>query len=168
MHRATQSVVSLGLTGLLLLNTGCASIVSGTNKKVNVVTNPEGAKFTVVDEKGKVVAEGVTPQIVKLKTGKAYFASKRYTLTFDLQGHQAATARLNSTFNGWYVGNLLFGGLLGLLIVDPLSGAVYTLQKEVVVDLAKSVTLNAEPGELHVLDISQIPEPLRPRLIRVN
>jgi hypothetical protein len=30
------------------------------------------------------------------------------------------------------------------------------------------VTLNAEPGELHVLDTSQIPEPLRPRLIRVN
>ena len=26
--------------------------------------------------------------------------------------------------NGWYIGNILFGGLIGFLIVDPLTGAM--------------------------------------------
>lgn len=29
--------------------------------------------------------------------------------------------------NGWYIGNLLFGGIIGLLIVDPATGAMWTL-----------------------------------------
>jgi hypothetical protein len=29
--------------------------------------------------------------------------------------------------DGWYIGNILFGGLIGILIVDPLTGAMWKL-----------------------------------------
>jgi hypothetical protein len=37
---------------------------------------------------------------------------------------------LDSTLSGWYFGNILIGGLIGLLIVDPLTGAMYDLEPE--------------------------------------
>ena len=39
-------------------------------------------------------------------------------------------------WDGWYIGgNILVGGLIGWFIVDPLTGAMYTLPKEVNADL---------------------------------
>ena len=32
--------------------------------------------------------------------------------------------------NGWYFGNVVFGGLLGIVIVDPLTGAMWTLRPD--------------------------------------
>lgn len=29
--------------------------------------------------------------------------------------------------NGWYIANIVFGGLVGFLIVDPATGAMYSL-----------------------------------------
>lgn len=29
--------------------------------------------------------------------------------------------------DGWYVGNIIFGGLIGLLLVDPITGAMWKL-----------------------------------------
>ena len=31
--------------------------------------------------------------------------------------------------NGWYIGNVVFGGLIGLLIVDPETGAMWRLDE---------------------------------------
>ena len=28
-------------------------------------------------------------------------------------------------FNGWYIGNILFGGLIGMIIVDPATGDMW-------------------------------------------
>ncbi len=32
--------------------------------------------------------------------------------------------------NGWYWGNFAIGGLIGFLIVDPLTGAMYRIKDE--------------------------------------
>jgi hypothetical protein len=32
--------------------------------------------------------------------------------------------------NGWYIDNNLFGGLIGMLIVDPITGAMYKLSPD--------------------------------------
>jgi hypothetical protein len=34
---------------------------------------------------------------------------------------------VDSELSGWYFGNLLFGGIIGLAIVDPISGKMWTL-----------------------------------------
>src|SRR5436305_14092712 len=37
---------------------------------------------------------------------------------------------VHATINGWYFGNLAFGGVIGMLVVDPLTGAMYTLEPD--------------------------------------
>lgn len=133
----------LTLCLMVALTSGCSSIVTGAKKKVQISSNPSGASFMVVDEKGKTVAEGITPQIVKLKTGKAYFRKKAYNVKLNLNGHEAADVDFKGAVSGWYFGNLLFGGLIGLFVVDPLTGAVYTLQEEVIVDLEPTPVLQS-------------------------
>jgi hypothetical protein len=148
--------------------TGCASIVSGRHKNVNFVSNPSGAKFTILDEKGEDVAVGVTPQTVNLRTGRAYFGTKKYTIRFERDGHAPEEVVLKSKFNGWYIGNILFGGLVGLLIVDPLTGAVYTLHKEMVVDLAQLPEESVREAGLRITNLSALPESLKQSLVRVD
>lgn len=48
--------------------------------------------------------------------------------------------------DGWYWGNILFGGLIGMLAVDPATGAMYKLPK------ATSAGLTLKPGEIAVVN----------------
>ena len=41
--------------------------------------------------------------------------------------YATAEVHLQSKVSRWYFGNLLFGGMLGLVIVDPSTGAMYNL-----------------------------------------
>ena len=43
-----------------------------------------------------------------------------------LEGYQNYETKLTKKFNGWYLGNIIFGGLIGL-IIDPITGAMYDL-----------------------------------------
>lgn len=154
--------------GFVCLGTGCASIVSGTHRKVTFNTDPTGAKVTIADMKGRIVSEGTTPYTIKLLKGKPYFTPKKYTLTFAKEGYWETKQDLKATVNGWYMGNLVFGGLLGLVIVDPLTGAMWTLPKDVHVSLnPKTAASSAEP-ELRVVHLEDIPITDRPKLVRIN
>ena len=46
------------------------------------------------------------------------------------EGFEKKTIQIESKTNGWYIGNLLFGSLIGFLIIDPLTGAMWTLVLE--------------------------------------
>ncbi|MGB3126362.1 MAG: hypothetical protein WBB95_21335 [Pseudomonas sp.] len=113
--------------GLVLALTGCASIVSDSKPKVGLYSLPTQANYVIKDSKGGVVGKGVTPGTAILETSRGYFKSQSYTVTFQKDGYTQTTVPLKSSVSGWYWGNLLIGGLIGMLIVDPLTGAMYTL-----------------------------------------
>jgi hypothetical protein len=134
--RARSKLFHCGLVlACLGLGSGCASVVSGKHREVTFRSKPEGAKITVSDTQGVTVAEGVTPFTAKLRKGKAYFAGQRYLLTFHKDGFCEARQELEGTVSSWYFGNLLFGGVVGFLVVDPHTGAMYTFPKEVSAEL---------------------------------
>lgn len=124
-------------TGLLLAAvaavslSGCASIVSKSQYNVAVSSLPEGAAFVIKDKSGVKVHRGVTPQTVTLSSGAGYFQGATYTVDFTKEGHQPAVETLDSSLNGWYWGNIVFGGLIGLLAVDPATGAMWKLDERV-------------------------------------
>ena len=70
----------LALAAALLLS-GCATIVGNETQLVRIDSLPQGARFTVQDERGYAVAQGFTPQTVELEksTGR-YFGKKHYLL----------------------------------------------------------------------------------------
>jgi hypothetical protein len=110
-----------------VLSSGCASIVHGGPRTVPVASNPPGAKVSIYDRDGKVVSQNTTPFIATLPTKYRYFAGQSYKLVFEKEGFRKTEVELRSTMSGWYWGNLVFGGLLGMLVVDPNTGAMYNL-----------------------------------------
>lgn len=134
--------IALRLIALLCvatLHTGCATIVSKKSFPVSFVSEPSGAKVEVKDNKGVVHFTGTTPATAELRGGNGYFTRGRYTVTTTKDGYTPATQQLTASMNGWYWGNLLFGGLIGMLIVDPVSGAMYEIDTQ-------TITLNMTPA----------------------
>ncbi|WDH25009.1 hypothetical protein [Pseudomonas chlororaphis] len=118
------------LTALMSLG-GCASIVSDSKPKVGVFASPRVTTFTITDSTGRVVRKGTTPAQVILETSRGYFKRESYTITFHREGYTDDVQKLRPTVSGWYWWNILLGGAIGMLIVDPLTGAMYTLPDDV-------------------------------------
>jgi hypothetical protein len=106
---------------------GCATIVHNGPRQISVASTPPGAKVSIYDRSNSLVQVGTTPFLATLPTKFAYFKGQDYRLVFELPEHATAEVHLQSTVSRWYFGNLLFGGLLGMVIIDPSTGAMFNL-----------------------------------------
>lgn len=120
---------NLILSAATVAITGCASIVSDANYPVSIQSSPAGANYEIANEAGMVVSSGVTPGQVTLKAGAGFFDGELYRISYKKDGYQDQVSMLDSELDGWYWGNILIGGLIGMLIVDPSTGAMYKLPK---------------------------------------
>ncbi|NQT53312.1 hypothetical protein HQ576_14740 [bacterium] len=110
---------------------GCASILSKTSRQIRIKSQPEKAEVAIFDDKtGEKIFTGATPTMVTLETGGGFFRGKRYTVRLSKAGYDDSEITVGSKLNGWYFGNFIFGGVPGLLIVDPLTGAMWTLSPQ--------------------------------------
>ena len=111
---------ALALTAILILSSGCASIVSDTEYPVTITSIPDDAALTIKNEKGIEIYNGKTPSIIILEASDGYFSKAHYTLEFQKDGYEKKTSTLVGNVDEWYTfGNIVFGGLIGYLIVDP-------------------------------------------------
>jgi hypothetical protein len=117
---------------------GCASIISKSTWPVIIKSIPDQASFVIINSKGETVHNGITPETVNLNSGLGYFEGAKYHIKLSKQGNQDAYSIIDSSLNGWYWGNILFGGIIGLLIIDPATGAMWELPETVSVDLKQS------------------------------
>lgn len=112
--------------GVALLS-GCATIFEGGTQPVTFNSTPDGAKLTVTNRAGEKIHAGTTPATLTLQRGAGFFKSEQYTVQIVKEGYAAKELVVTGAVNGWYVGNILFGGLIGILIIDPATGAMYDL-----------------------------------------
>ncbi len=75
---------------------------------------------------------------------------------------------VNFKVDGWYWGNIVFGGLIGWLIVDPATGAMYKLETEFVNETLAKSTASLEQSELRIYGLNQIPESWKEHLVEVT
>ena len=122
---------------LLLLLSGCSSIISKSEYSVAIDSSPSSSQFVITNEAGQRVHSGVTPASVTLKSSAGFFNGETYIVTFTKDGFAEKQFTINSSVDGWYFGNILFGGIIGMLIVDPATGAMYNLPDRVDVSLDK-------------------------------
>jgi hypothetical protein len=102
---------------------GCASIVSGKRQDVNIRSTPAGADVLIDGSVG-----GTTPMIANL------VRKDRHTIELKKEGYTTVTKATTRGFNWWYLGNLILGGIIGL-IIDPCTGAMFTVKpKDIYVD----------------------------------
>ncbi len=148
----------------------CASIVSETEYSVRINSSPEHSKFVVRNNKGEQIHSGITPSRIFLRSSRGYFVKANYTVTFMKNGYEDKTIEINSTLDGWYFGNILFGGLVGMLIVDPATGAMWALPHTQSASLTK-ITSTADSDlkqEFNIVSIDDILDADRARLIRIQ
>ena len=115
---------------------------------------------------------GTTPMTVTLKRGAGYFKAESYTVKVSKEGYTPKDITVTGSVNGWYVANILFGGLIGLLIVDPITGAMYDLTPETVNATLDAMNVKTSSNErsLTVVLAEQLPADAwkNARLIKTN
>lgn len=114
---------------------GCASIVGSKLHTVTFDTDPSPASLTIKDETGAVLYNGLSPHTMVVRGGAGYFQKAEYIMSAKTEGHKASARTVLPSISGWYWGNIVFGGLIGWFIVDPLTGAMYTLDNRYVLAL---------------------------------
>lgn len=118
---------------ILIAFSGCASIIKGGGPQaVNFKSEPTDAKLTVTDlRSGAVVSSIKTPNSVMLEKGSGYFKYGKYRVALEKEGYDKKEINIEGDANAWYVaGNLVFGGLIGWLIVDPATGAMWNINPD--------------------------------------
>lgn len=110
--------------GLFFSN--CASLLGGgTTQDIQISSSPSSAHVkverSVAMGRASVVWEGQTPATVNLKR------KHQYLVTISMDGYQNAELALEQGTNGWVWGNIVCGGLIGL-IIDFTNGAAKKLE----------------------------------------
>jgi len=127
----------------VFLFSSCASIVSKSTYPLSINSSPSNAKVSITDKKGKEIYLGNTPATVKLKAGAGFFSRAEYQVKFSSPGYDDKIVPITFKLDGWYFGNILFGGLLGMLIIDPATGAMWKIETEFLNEtLSKSTASN--------------------------
>ena len=152
-----------------LLFSSCASIVSKRDYPVSINSNPSGCKVLVKKSDGTVLHQGVTPTTVVLSAGGGYFKPASYDLEFTRKGGGSQTIPVKAGLDGWYIGNVVFGGLIGFLIVDPLTGAMWKLEPTVQAELTPLAVIDSGNGRrMTVVDRSAVPAHLKDQLVALR
>lgn len=155
---------------MILLN-GCATIVSKSAYEVRIDSSPKAANIIIYNRRGEEVYSGQTPCHAMLTSGGGYFKKAVYAIEFSKPGYSDRKITLRADINGWYFGNLLLpGGMIGLLIVDPATGAMYKINnRDINTSLYASGTskTNAVPSVM-IYALNEIPEAWTKQLVQVS
>ncbi len=155
------------------LMSGCATIIGDKTQLMPISSTPSDASIVITDETGAEIFKGLTPTTVTLqKSNGSYFGKKSFIIKISKEDFSSQSIPVTAHANGWYIGgNLLFGGLIGYLIVDPFNGAMYTLSPEQVsASLGEKIAHNnnAKDGSISIVLLQDIPLSMRNRMEALN
>jgi hypothetical protein len=141
MHAAVRSLSVAGLLIVLVMASGCATIVKGSKQSVGIQTDPEGASCEFVREGQVIGSVSPTPGSVEVEKDK-----DNIEVTCKKKGFNPASDSISSSFQNWTLGNILIGGIIGAAI-DAGSGAAMQYPPIVVLKLTPEKFANPEDRE---------------------
>ena len=156
------------LMTIILLTPSCASIVSKSVYPITINSTPPEARITITDKKGVEIYTGETPAIVKLKAGSGYFSQAEYQVRFEKPGYETKVLPVVFKLDGWYWGNILSGGLLGMLVIDPLTGAMFKLDTEFLDARLTQSKASLKKEELKIYALAEIPNEWKQHLVKIG
>ena len=137
-----MAVVALGLAA-----SACATVVGGTTQDVLVESQPSGAEC-------KIDRLGANIGVVKPTPGRVNIARSKDNVIVSCtqEGYEQSNEVLVSSFTGATVGNLLLGGLVGV-VVDAASGANNKYPDRVLIVLTPASFPSDEARDAHYAGI---------------
>lgn len=152
-----------------ILSAGCASIVARNVYPVHINSTPLGARISITNSTGIEVYEGVTPAVVNLKSSEGFFKRATYSVTFIKEGYEDVEAQIRSKLNGWYFGNILLGVVPGMLIVDPVTGAMYKIDNDYIMEpLTPFPSYSSGESALRIYELDEIPDSMKNHLVKIS
>ena len=119
-------ICSALVLAVVIFSIGCATIVSGRMQQLPVISSPSGATVTMGS--------------VRQTTPATFLLDRRmgvYEIFIEKEGYEPVTVVIKKGLNCWVFGNIIFGGIIGL-IVDIASGSASAFTpSEVEVNLVK-------------------------------
>lgn len=146
---------------------GCASIVSDSSYPVTVSSTPSNAQVTIKDDDHSTIYSGTTPATVTLDSSDGFFQPAEYTVNIEKEGYGTHKTIVDGNLDGWYIGNIAFGGFIGWLVVDPATGAMWKLEDNVNVDLQHKQTSSQE-HKLRITTLDNLPSKFQNDLIKIK
>lgn len=138
-------ILVAGLILLAVSMSNCASIVHGNSQTVDFSSQPAGAKVFVDGRQyGTTPTSVVLKRIGRLKDEPTDKLS--YQVKIDLDGYYPYEIQLKRTVDGWFFGNVIFGGLIGI-VIDAASGSMYKLTPDQIV-----ATMGSESADIQQVD----------------
>ncbi len=120
---------------------GCATIIEGTSQPVTVATpGADGANCTLSSPDGTYYL--ITPGTVTVEKSK-----HDISVLCKKEGYSDGAATLASNFEGWTLGNIIFGGIIGVG-VDAISGALNDYQGSITIPMQRKVAAAVPLGEI--------------------
>jgi hypothetical protein len=122
----------------IFLFSNCATIITGSKQTVKFDSTPPNAKIFINNKE-----IGKTPYETKLER-------KECSVAIKLDGYKDFNVTLKKKTNGWVWGNILLGGIIGL-VVDMSTGAIYRLTpNEINTQLGKTIADNTKNNNVYV------------------
>jgi hypothetical protein len=112
MKRLTMGLAVILVT---LFIQSCGTIIHGTTQQIGISSNPSNASVTINGQQF-----GNTPMIIHLGRKDSHL------VRIQLDGYHAYETTLTRSVSGWVWGNIVFGGLIGL-VIDASTGGMYKL-----------------------------------------
>lgn len=129
------------LTGVALgfLFSSCATVFSGSRQKFTFISNVDSSNVSVINNvNGREVFAGKTPVTTKLRRSSGYFQKADYIVKFSAPGYQDKSTTIPFRINTWYWFNIVLGGAIGMVGVDPGTGAMWNAKESNIrVELSK-------------------------------
>ena len=115
MKYLSKTFLATTIAASLIAASGCATIVSGSGQSVQIDSTPSNAIVNINN-----FEQGQTPVRVNLDR-----AQKVASVEIELPGFEPEKIELKRSVNGWVWGNIVFGGIIGV-VIDATTGAMYT------------------------------------------
>jgi hypothetical protein len=161
---ASKSLMPIGMLFLSVFISGCASIISKDTYPMKLDSDPKGAKVQIIDQYGRVVFQDITPTTAQIDVGDGFFKKADYTIKFELDGHMTKIYKPDIGIDPTYVvGNLFFGQIIGWLVIDPATGAMWELKSRYLhADFTGGESEIGDAGNtIRIMHIDSVPEELR-------
>jgi hypothetical protein len=113
-----KSLVGSLIIVILIIFSGCATIIHGTTQDLSITTDPSGADLNVDGQE-----HYKSPAKITMKR------KDDHVIEVNMDGYQKETVNIKSVVSGAVAGNIIAGGLIGWGI-DAASGGQYRLVPE--------------------------------------
>ena len=133
-------IVIIVLSSLSLSLSGRATIVSGRSQNIMVATDPSDASVTVNNSTQK------TPTTFNLSKNTSF-----YILKISKEGFKTEEVKIKRGLGGWFFGNIIFGGLIGI-VVDLGTGSAYKFTPN-------NINVTLTPGNDPLTPVSNVVTP---------